>query len=65
MGDKIRGSIAILVGMFGLFRSYQLWHAGLRGSTPWLLLAAGLVLISIGAWRIRRKPADAAAELLK
>jgi uncharacterized membrane protein len=65
MSDKIRGSIAILVGLFGLFRSYQLWHAGARGSSPWLLLTAGVVLILMGAWRIRHRPADPTAELLK
>ena len=65
MGDKIRGAFAILVGAFGLFRSYQLWHAGVRGWSPWLLLLAGVVLLWIGIWRIRRKPVDPAAELLR
>jgi hypothetical protein len=28
-------------------------------------LAAGMVLIVLGTWRIRRKPADPTADLLK
>jgi len=31
----------------------------------WLELVAGVVLILLGIWRIRRKPADPTAELLK
>lgn len=65
MGDKIRGTIAVLVGAFGLFRSYQLFHAGIRGWTPWLMLAAGMILILLGGLRLRRKPADPVDELMK
>ena len=65
MGDKIRGTIAILVGAFGLFRSYQLFHLGARGWTPWLLILAGVVLLVMGFSRLRRKPRDPATELLK
>ena len=65
MGDKIRGGLAILVGVFGFFRSYQLFHQGMRGWTPWLMLIAGVILVLLGSLRIRRKPEDPAAELLK
>jgi len=65
MGDKIRGAIAILVGAFGVFRSLQLWRTGSHGWSLWLLLAAGLVLIVMGVWRLRQKPSDPASELLK
>jgi LPXTG-motif cell wall-anchored protein len=65
MSDKIRGALAILVGAFGLFRSYQLWHAGVRGWNPPLLLLAGLVLLSLGSWRLRKKRADPSAGLLE
>jgi hypothetical protein len=65
MGDKIRGTIAILVGAFGLFRSYQLFHLGFRGWTPWLMLAAGVILILLGGFRLRRRPADPVVELMK
>jgi len=65
MGDKIRGAIAILVGAFGVFRSLQLWRAHIYGWTLWFLLAAGLILIVMGVWRVGRKPDDPASELLK
>ena len=58
MGDKIWGTVSILVGAFGLFRSYQLFEYGPRGWTPWLLILAGLVLIVMGIRRFRRRPAE-------
>jgi ABC-type nickel/cobalt efflux system permease component RcnA len=65
MGDKVRGAIAILVGVFALYQSYMLYQAYRRDWHLWLELAAGLVLIVLGVWRIRRKPVDPTAELLK
>ncbi|MFC5861299.1 hypothetical protein ACFPT7_03245 [Acidicapsa dinghuensis] len=65
MSDKIRGALAIFVGAFGLFRSYQLWHAGVRGWNPPLLLLAGLVLIVLGSWRLRKKRVDVRSDLLQ
>ncbi|HEX4320513.1 MAG TPA: hypothetical protein VHZ52_06400 [Acidobacteriaceae bacterium] len=65
MGNRIRGTIAILVGAFGLFRSYQLFHRGMPGWTPWLMLAAGVVLILLGALRLRPERGDAGDELLR
>jgi hypothetical protein len=65
MGDKIRGTIAILVGAFGLFRSYQIFEDGIRGWTPWLMLAAGMILILQGGLRLRHRPADPVIELMK
>ena len=65
MGDKIRGTIAIVVGVFALWQSYVLYRAGRVDWHMWLEVAAGLVLIAIGIWRVRRKAEDPAAELLK
>ena len=65
MADKIRGTLALLVGTFGLCQSYMLYRAHRRDWRLWLELAAGLVLICLGTWRIRRKPVDPTAELLK
>jgi ABC-type nickel/cobalt efflux system permease component RcnA len=65
MGDKIRGTIAIVVGVFALWQSYVLYTAGRVDWHMWVEVAAGLVLIIIGIWRVRRKAEDAAAELLK
>ena len=65
MSDKIRGSIAILVGVFALYQSYVLYQAQRRDWHLWITLAAGLFLLVIGIWRIRRKPVDPTAELLK
>jgi ABC-type nickel/cobalt efflux system permease component RcnA len=65
MGDKIRGAIAILVGIFALYQSYVLYQAQRRDWHLWLELCAGAILILIGGWRMTRKPADPLAELLK
>lgn len=65
MGDKIRGAIAILVGSFALYQSYVLYQAYRRDWHLWLELTAGFILIVLGIWRIRRKPVDPTAELLR
>jgi uncharacterized membrane protein YfcA len=65
MTDKIRGTIALLVGVFALYESYVLYRAGRVDWRLWLELLAGTILIVIGIWRIRRKPFDPTAELLK
>ena len=65
MTDKIRGTIALLVGVFALYESYVLYRAGRMDWRLWLELLAGTILIVIGIWRIRRKPFDPTAELLK
>jgi ABC-type nickel/cobalt efflux system permease component RcnA len=65
MTDKIRGTIAILVGAFALYQSYVLYQAHRRDWHLWLELVAGVVLIVLGGWRIQRKPVDPTAELLK
>ena len=59
MGDKIRGAIAILVGVFALCQSYVLYQAQRRDWRLWLEIVAGLVLIVLGVWRYRRSMADA------
>ena len=65
MSLKLRAVFAILVGIFGLIRAFQLWHAGAHGWPPRLLLLAGLVLLGMGLFRLLRKPADPASEWLK
>jgi ABC-type nickel/cobalt efflux system permease component RcnA len=65
VGDKVRGAIAIVVGAFALYQSYVLYMAYRRDWHLWLELAAGVVLILLGIWRIRRNPDDPTAELLK
>jgi hypothetical membrane protein len=65
MGDKIRGTIAILVGLFALYESYALYRAGRVDWHLWLELIAGLILVMIGIWRVRRRPFDPNSALLK
>ena len=65
MTDKIRGTVALLVGVFALYESYVLYRAGRVDWRLWLELLAGTILIVIGIWRVRRKPFDPTAELLK
>ena len=65
MSDKIRGTIAILVGVFALYQSYVLYEAQRRDWHLWIEVAAGSVLIAIGVWRVMRKPDDPAAGVLK
>jgi uncharacterized membrane protein (UPF0136 family) len=65
MGDKVRGTIAIFVGVFALWQSYLLYQAQRRDWHLWLELIAGTVLILLGVWRTMRKPVDPTVELLK
>jgi ABC-type nickel/cobalt efflux system permease component RcnA len=65
MSDKIRGAIAILVGVFALYESFVLYRAHRLDWHLWLELAAGLVLIFLGSWRIRRSMTDPTEELMK
>ena len=65
MTDKIRGVIAILVGVFALYQSYSLYKTGRQDWHLWLELVAGFVLLGLGIWRFQRKPKDPTAELLK
>jgi hypothetical protein len=65
MGDKIRGSIAILFGGFGICQGLLHFQAQRGNWHMWVELVAGLVLIGLGVWRIRRKQVDPTAELLK
>jgi uncharacterized membrane protein HdeD (DUF308 family) len=64
MGDKIRGVIAILFGAVGVVKGFLLYQAGHRDAKL-LVALAGVVLIALGIWRVRRKPVDPVAELLK
>jgi ABC-type nickel/cobalt efflux system permease component RcnA len=65
MADKIRGIIAVLVGLFAVYQGYQMYHHGLRDWHLWVESLAGAVLIALGIWRLLRKPFDPASELLK
>ena len=65
MGDKVRGTIAIVVGVFALWQSYEYYQRSGMDWHVWLEVIAGLLLIGIGTWRVRRKPADLTSELLK
>jgi hypothetical protein len=56
MSDKIRGTIAIVVGLFALFQGTELYRAGQRDWHLWVELVAGVGLILLGVWRIKRKP---------
>jgi hypothetical protein len=40
MGDKIRGTIAIVVGVFALWQSYVLYRAGRVDWHTWVEVAA-------------------------
>jgi len=64
MGDKIRGTIAVIFGVLGVLEGFVLYHEGYRGARLGVA-ALGVVVIAFGIWRIRRKPVDPTAELLK
>jgi len=65
MNDKVRGTIAVFVGLFALWQSYVYYQkSGVTGRF-WIDVVAGVALIGIGLWRILRKPVDLSAELLK
>ena len=65
MGDKIRGVVAMLVGVFALVQGYMLYRAGRTDWHLWLEVIAGTLLIVIGIWRFQRRPDDPSRELLK
>ncbi len=64
MSDKIRGVIAVLVGLFALFQGFLLFEKGKVDWHLWTEVTAGIVLILLGVWRIRRQPYEAASDLL-
>jgi ABC-type nickel/cobalt efflux system permease component RcnA len=65
MTDKIRGAIAVVVGVFAFYQAYSLYEKGLRDWHMWIEAAAGLFLIVLGIWRLQRKPVDPTDALLK
>jgi ABC-type nickel/cobalt efflux system permease component RcnA len=65
MTDKIRGTIAILVGIFALYQAYVLYQKNPQDWHMWLEAAAGLLLICLGTWRLQRKAVDPTDALLK
>ena len=64
MSDKIRGTIAVLVGIFALVQGFMLYRAGRVDWHLWVEVIAGILLIAIGVWRIKRTPYDPTRELL-
>jgi cytochrome c biogenesis protein CcdA len=56
MGDKTRGAIAIVVGAFALFQSWVLYQRHWHGWRMGLEVVAGVILIALGIWRLRRRP---------
>ncbi len=58
MTDKIRGSVAILVGLYALYQSYVLFRAHRVDWHLWLEIVAGIVLLCLGVWRLQRKSVD-------
>lgn len=65
MGDKVRGTIAIIVGLFAFWQSYAYYQKHGMDWHVWFEAVAGALLIGIGTWRLRRKPVDLTSELLK
>ena len=65
MSDKVRGTIAIAVGVFALIQGYTLYRHAQVDWRLWVEVLAGLLLIVIGIWRILRKPYDPMSDLLK
>jgi len=58
MSDKIQGTIALLVGIFAIGQGYWRHHLGIFGWQPWGEVAAGVILILLSIWWLRRKPSD-------
>jgi len=56
MNDKVRGGIAIAVGLFALYQGEQLWqmHPGIKQS--YFEFALGAVAVGLGVWRYWYKP---------
>ena len=65
MSDKIRGTIAVLVGVFALVQGFILYSAGRVDWHLWTEVVAGILLILVGVWRIKRTPYDPTSELIK
>ncbi len=62
MSDKVRGTLAILVGFLALYQSYTRYQAHLKDWYLWPELIVGLVLIGLGVFLLIRKRPTAAIE---
>jgi putative Mn2+ efflux pump MntP len=60
MSDKVRGTIAIVVGLLALYQSYTRYQAHLRDWHIWAELVGGVVIIALGIWRITLRGSPAA-----
>ena len=65
MNDKMRGILAILVGIFALYESWHLHQTRPGHWQVWFELVLGIVVIGLGIWRLRRNPKSKLDELLK
>lgn len=65
MGAKIGGALSILVGIAAIVLGSLRYHAGHTSWKTVVEIVAGLLLVLLGALRIRRTQADPTAELMK
>ncbi len=65
MNDKLRGILAILVGVFALYEGWKLYQIRPGHWQTWMELILGPVLIVLGIWRLQRNPKSKLDELLK
>lgn len=65
MNDKIRGILAILVGIFALYEGWHMHQTRPGHWQVWFEIILGVVVIGLGVWRLRRNPKSKLDELLK
>uniref|UniRef100_E6QP01 Uncharacterized protein n=1 Tax=mine drainage metagenome TaxID=410659 RepID=E6QP01_9ZZZZ len=65
VNDRIRGVLAVVVGIFAMYEGYKLYQVHPNQWQTWVELAIGPVLIALGVWRFRRNPKSKLDELLK
>jgi len=54
MNDKVRGTIAIVVGLFAIYQGFVLFEK--KGNIPqtWMEFGLGTLAIALGIWRVQR-----------
>jgi uncharacterized membrane protein len=65
MAGRIRNFFAIFAGSLGLLQSYLLYKGHRRDWHLWGELAASVLLLGMGLWRLLHKAADPTAALLE
>ncbi len=65
MREKVSGTLSILVGVFAVVLGGWRYHAGHTSWKTIVEIVAGVILILLGTWQIRRTQADPTAELMK